>query len=343
MGGSTTAAGPEPGWALIESGTPYHLLARNSAYRWWRPLATLLVAAVLCLGGAVAASAVLTVMLAFPNGHVAPWLVLAPRPTAALEAALDDPMWTLVGSFAVIPVLLLAVFVTVRWTQRRPFSSVGSVVGRLRWRWLAESLGLAVLLLTIAFAVSAAFGSAGQTGPGFPGWGRYLSILAIAVLLVPVQSAAEEFVFRGLLLQTFSAWFRFPWPGIVLSSLLFVGGHEYRDPLVMADLLVMAVAMCWLTIRTGGLEAAIGWHAANNALSLIVGGLSGVPDLAHPGGFAPMDVLPMTVAVLLYAWLADRRAARRELSTVTGGRVRITPLALRPAMGVAMAGPTVLR
>src|SRR5205823_1574458 len=116
------------------------------------------------------------------NGHVALWLAFARNPGAALDAALRDPMWIMLGSFAVIAVLLIVVWLTVRWTQRRPFSSVSSVVGGLRWGWLAASLGFAVALLIAAFTVAGIYGSARGTGPGFPGWERYVVIVAVSLV-----------------------------------------------------------------------------------------------------------------------------------------------------------------
>ncbi|NED53962.1 CPBP family intramembrane metalloprotease, partial [Micromonospora aurantiaca] len=75
------------------------------------------------------------------------------------------------------------------------------------------------------------------------GWGRFLAPAIVIILLVPFQSAAEEYVFRGWLLQAvgactlenarsrvgrvFGAVFRTPWPGIVLGSALFTAGHGY--------------------------------------------------------------------------------------------------------------------
>lgn len=199
-------------------------------------------------------------------------------------------------------------------------------------RWLGECLAVGALVFAVMFAAVLLLQTlAGVSLLGsFPGPRAYLSVVLIAILLVPAQSAAEEIFFRGMLLQTLTAWFRVPWIPMVLSSLVFLSGHGYTDPLVWGELLLMAMTMCWLSIRTGGLEAAIALHVSNNSLSLLIAGLSGVPGIEQAGDYTLLQVLPLVLAILVYAWLIDRRAARREVDTVTGGRVRIGPFSLRP-------------
>lgn len=312
-------------------GTPYHLLARTAVHRWWRPLVALLVAVALALVALIAAIVLVGAFAVLPPGFDQTRLALLVARPELIDKAGRDPFVLLYLSFAGLIALIPPVLLTAKWVQRRPARSLLGVTGRLRPRWLLECLAGASVLLAAAFAVAAliAWLTGTPAGPGFPGWAAYARIALLAVLVVPFQSAAEELVFRGFLLQTLTAWFRTPWPAIVLTSLVFLAGHGYTDPLVWCELLVLAGAMCWLSVRTGGLEAGIGLHVANNSLSLLVGGLSGIPGVEQAGDFAVGDVVPFILAVLGYAWWADRRAARRELDTAVGGRIRITP-GLRP-------------
>lgn len=329
---TTVAAPPVSRWALVPAGQPYHLLARNSAHTWWRPLAALVLVAVLEVVSVIAATVVLMGMVLFPPDlaplHAAQYI----RHPETVNAILTSPLVLLVLGFALIIALLPPLILVARWVQKRPASSLVSVTGGVRWRWLGECLATAVAVFAVAFGVMVTSDliMGVPEGTGFPGWADYARIVLIAVLIVPLQSATEEFVFRGFLLQTFTAWFRTPWPGMVVCSLLFLAGHGYTDPVVWAELFLMAMTMSWLAIRTGGLEAAIGLHTANNALTLVVAGTSGVPDLEQAGEFPLMQVLPLAVATVAYAWIADWRAARRGLATVVGGRTRIAPLSLRP-------------
>ncbi|GAB2660510.1 CPBP family intramembrane metalloprotease [Saccharopolyspora gloriosae] len=312
-------------------GTPYHLLARDSRHRWWTPLLALLFGAVLAFVLLLVAMVLLGLFVLYPAGFGEFRLASLWLNPDYVEAVVRDPFVLLYVSFGALAALIPAVMLAVLWAQRRSPRQLIGVTGRMRWRWLGECLLAAVAVFAVAFAISAVltWAAGRSSGPGFPGWADYARIVALAVLIVPFQSAAEEFAFRGFLLQTLTAWFRTPWPAIVITSVLFLLGHGYTDPLVWCELLVMAVAMCWLTLRTGGLEAAIALHVANNSLSVLVSGLSGVPGIEQAGDFAVGDVLPFIAAVLAYGWWVDRRAAQRGEWTVTGGRVPLNPWSLR--------------
>ncbi|MCA1192303.1 CPBP family intramembrane glutamic endopeptidase [Saccharopolyspora sp. 6V] len=317
----------------VQAGVPYQLLARDARHRWWRPLVALLVFAVLAFVLLLVAMLVLAAFVVYPAGFGDVRIAALVRDPESVEALVRDPFVLLFVSFGALVSLIPAAVLTALWVQRRSPRQLIGVTGRFRRRWSAECLLAALAVFAVAFAVSAllTWVTGGSFGPGFPGWADYGRVALLALVVVPVQSAAEEFAFRGFLLQAVSAWFRTPWPAIALTSLLFLLGHGYTDPLVWCQLLVMAVSMCWLVVRTGGLEAAIALHVVNNSLSLLVGGLGGVPGVEQAGDFPVGDVLPFIAAILAYAWWADRRAARRGAWNVTGGRVELRPWSLRPA------------
>lgn len=313
---------------------PYHLLARNAAHRWWRPLAALAVLLFLEVVALFLGAILLMATAAFPGGFeilgIAAYSVAPQRFWHLFDQS--SPMTMLYLGFGLIIAMLPPVFLTARWVQKRPPGTLSAVSGGLRWSWLAECVVLALLPFLAAFAVMAGYDvvTATSEGPGFPGWPDYLRILLISVLIVPFQCATEEYVFRGFLFQTLCAWLRTPWAAMVPCTALFIAGHGYTDPSVIAQLALMAVIMSWLTVRTGGLEAAIGLHIANNSLGLIVAGLSGIPNLDQGGEYPLIQVWPVAVASIIYAWLADHRCARHGVANTTAGRVSISPWSLQP-------------
>lgn len=283
-------------------GTPYHLQQRTPRHRWWRTLLGFPVLA--ALGIALAMLAVVAL-----NGLAELFGV------ALTPDGFADPLWELAVAFLTIAALLPAVLLTARWVQRRPAGTLSSVRGRLRWRWMARCAAWALLGFVGVVAIDLVRGVGWDDG-AWPGWPRFACIVAVCVVAVPLQSAAEEYLCRGFLLQSFASWFRNPWPGAVLTALAFVTLHEYEDPLVLVDLFVFAMAMSWLVMRTGGLEAAIALHVVNNLANALVAAPGGVPPLDQTGDYAVWDVLPTTVLTLVYAWWIARcyrggdRAAR---------------------------------
>ncbi|MDA3642596.1 CPBP family intramembrane metalloprotease [Saccharopolyspora indica] len=287
------------------SGTPYHLLGRTGSHRWWRPWVEMVLLLVL---------AVVTSMLLF--GAVI-GLALVSDPVIGDDLRFADPLWDFGYGFAAIGALLPLIALTVRWIGKRRPGSVSSVAGRLRWGWLLHCLGWALLAIGLAIGADLLRG-ADWDAAAWPGWPTFFAVLVLALALIPFQAAAEEYLCRGWLVQTISSWTRTPWPGVVISSLVFTGLHDHTEPWVLGEMFLFAIALCWLTLRTGGLEAAIALHVVNNVVLMVLESTQGMPDLNQAGGdYALWDVLPVAITTLLYTWWVDRQARRRGLATTT--------------------------
>nr|WP_263406241.1 CPBP family intramembrane glutamic endopeptidase [Nanchangia anserum] len=89
------------------------------------------------------------------------------------------------------------------------------------------------------------------------------------IVLLPAQCAAEELVFRGFLMQSIGTWVRHPAVAIVAPVPFFVLAHLYSG-WAMLDIAAFALTAGWLAWRTGGLEAAVALHVANNAVAFAV-------------------------------------------------------------------------
>jgi membrane protease YdiL (CAAX protease family) len=286
-------------------GSPYHRLAHTPAHRWWRPL----LGTVVIVSGYLIAIVVLMLALA-----VVGVLIDRPEDTDGLPVfgAIPDLAVDLIFVILLLPPVLLAA----RWVQRRPVGTLSSVLGRLRWRWMlgcgAVSVVMVVLLWVASTALLAVTG--GDTGGGekWVGLGTFVAGLAVVLVLVPFQAAAEEYVCRGWLLQAVGAFVRTPWLPIAVQALVFAALHGLGTPWGFADLIVFGVAAGWLAVRTGGLEATIALHVLNNLAAFVlsaavVGGLSS-DETATDAGWQ-VAVVDMTL-VVLYAvvvrWLAKR-------------------------------------
>lgn len=243
------------------AGTSYHRLARcDPRHRWWRPLVVGLVATSLYLGALVV---VLVVVIAV--GLAVPSVELAVDRSLASDLDLRDPvaLALLLGLLALmLPALLLAE----RLTGSRPVGLLSSVTGRLRFRWLGRTMLLAFVIWAPVMAVWIGVEAATGTLPVRPvAPTTTVAFLVVTFALVPFQAAAEEYVFRGYLAQLVGSYLRHPAFAVVLPVPLFVLGHGY-DTLGAIDVGVFAVFCGWLTWRTGGLEAAIAVHVANNVV-----------------------------------------------------------------------------
>ncbi|PPK95316.1 CAAX prenyl protease-like protein [Kineococcus xinjiangensis] len=109
-------------------------------------------------------------------------------------------------------------------------------------------------------------------------------------------------------------WVRYRWVAAGLTSLLFASLHGLFDPLSMAYFVYFALVACWLTFRTGGLEAAIVLHTTLNVLIMLIAGTQGVPDVwAEQPPATPLLLVTDVVATTLFAVWVHRAWTRREL------------------------------
>lgn len=300
---------------------PFHRLARlRPRYRWWRMLLTGLVGIALYLAILLIVIVPLVVVSMFIPGWGVESQVLL---TTSQFFDLDRP-WLLVAMVLPLILMIPALLLASRIVEGRGVGLLSSVVGRLRMAWLGKSLVLALGVFVVYFAVvlgwSALSGDA--IAPDFSHPGLWTMVLLV-LLLIPFQAAAEEYVFRGYLMQLVGGWLRHPAFAILLPVPLFVLGHGY-DVWGAASVGVFAIVAAWLSWRTGGLEAAISLHIVNNVLIFLLGSVDLVDANATAG--TPVDLLASTLAMLVYAVLADRWAGRLGIARTAGAVPRVAPV-----------------
>jgi membrane protease YdiL (CAAX protease family) len=278
---------------MMTSSTSYHRLARTGAHRWWRTASG---TAFIVVAGAVIA---LLGYLAFTLAAA-----IAGRPGDADGVPNFGDRGDLAMSFLMIAALLPVTLLAARWIQRRPAGTLSSVTGRLRWRWLLVCLPVAFVAIVVFLGVGTGLAAVTGVGTGLgdplAGWVPFLASMVVLLLVVPPQAAAEEYLMRGWLLQGVGAWFRGPWVPIAVQAVVFAALHGWGTPWGFADLLVFAAIAGYLTVRTGGLEAAIALHVMNNLVGSVLGAAYndlGVDETAAdmPWQFAVVD-LPVLLA-----------------------------------------------
>jgi len=291
---------PPPGTPPHDVPQPYLLAMRSRDWGWWRPLLGLLLLLVVYT---VAATVVVVLTLATGVS------------TDFAQLDLVDPLTLLVTNLSLIvaiPVVWLA-WVTAHG-MRRGWSS--SVLARLRWRLVGPyaliALGTLGAGIGISLVLSFLLGEEDPSGPVAAfGW-----LLVVVVLTTPLQSAAEEYLFRGYLSQCIAAWVRRPRAGAVVAAVvtaaLFSLAHMPGDLPTFLDRFAFglgASAVVWLT---GGLEAAIVLHAVNNVLVFVLAGAlgDGVATEQVPDGSGLLFLLVSVASVGAYVTVVRRSRHR---------------------------------
>ncbi|MFJ6003244.1 lysostaphin resistance A-like protein [Arthrobacter sp. NPDC092385] len=320
---------------LVDRQYAFHRLSRSwPQHRWWKPLLTALLGLAFYLVFTIALLVVGAIVALATSADIEHYM------DAAASIDLSDPVifaFTLVSLILMIPALVLAALIT----GPRPVGLFSSVAGHIRWRWLAVCTAAALAVFLVSLAVSTLIGfffpEEATTAPVQQDTSTLLILLTLSLLAVPFQAAAEEYVFRGFLMQAIGSWLRHPAFAILLPVPLFVLGHTY-DPLGQTDVAIFAIFAGWITWRTGGLEAAIAVHAINNMTIFVLGAFGLVDVNSSEGSVGGLIVSATTMAVtaVVIVRLADRRGIERTRA-VTPQPAR--PPMLQPAYPLAPASP----
>jgi hypothetical protein len=170
--------------------------------------------------------------------------------------ALDSPL-TILFSDLLIIMFIPSLYLASRVVGDRPFSSYSSSRGGWNFRLYFKALAIPLILYIIYMGAETAI-----TGPeGTP----HLSIAFLVVILisVPLQCIAEEYIFRGLTMQTLGSWFRIPVLAIVLQAVIFAMGHGYNS-IGIFNTFVSGLGFGFFAWKTNGLEVSSAMHTANN-------------------------------------------------------------------------------
>lgn len=256
----------------------------------------------------------------------------------AIAFDLTDPFMLAIMLGTIILMLPAYVLASLIVNGRR-VGYISSAMGRLRWGWMllcgAAAIAIFVVVTALSMLLPGDAGSLDEVVQPADNPQLWVSLILL-LLLVPLQSAAEEYVFRGYLQQAIGRWLRHPLFAILLPVPLFVLGHLY-DPLGQLSVGVFAVVAGWLTWRTGGLEAAIALHVVNNLLAFLMA-LAGQSDVnASDPGMASFAV--SAVVIVGYAGVVEWLFRRRRL----GRTLVLTPAPAAPAPGYAAASPSASR
>ncbi len=104
----------------------------------------------------------------------------------------------------------------------------------------------------------------------------FLILMIIAVLLVPIQTSFEEYLFRGYLLQGVGIATKSKLVALLFTSILFGVMHISNPevskigPIIMVYYIGTGLFLGIITLMDEGLELALGFHAANNLITVLL-------------------------------------------------------------------------
>ncbi|MEI6866531.1 type II CAAX endopeptidase family protein [Flavicella sp.] len=104
----------------------------------------------------------------------------------------------------------------------------------------------------------------------------FLILLLIGVLLIPIQTSFEEYMFRGYLMQSLAVLAKNRWFPLLFTSIVFGVMHGSNPEVAKLGygLMVYYIGTGFflgiITLMDDGMELSLGFHAANNLISALL-------------------------------------------------------------------------
>lgn len=168
----------------------------------------------------------------------------------------------------------VAVILVVKYFHKQTFLSVTTSRAKIDWSRIMFSFTVWTVF-TLGSSVAMYYAS-----PENYVWNfkliPFLILAIIGVLLIPIQTSCEEYVFRGYLMQGFALLAKNRWFPLLMTSLIF-GGMHFANPevdkmgyIVMIYYIGTGLFLGIITLMDDGMELALGFHAANNLVTALL-------------------------------------------------------------------------
>ena len=206
------------------------------------------------------------------------WAMIDANPETAVNMQTGfvngiDPIINYITLNLTFALLVLGVFIVVRFVHGRPFRSLITPAKQINWRRLGQGFGLWLLLVALASVVEYLLNPEIYTVVFNAR--RFFPFALVVLLLTPMQTTAEELLFRGYLLQATGHLARNFWVLALVNGILFMvphlGNPELAASAILLPLFYLSIGafFAFITLRDNSAELAIGAHAANNLYSAL--------------------------------------------------------------------------
>ena len=173
---------------------------------------------------------------------------------------------TLGGIALMIPSLWIAALIV----RDRPFSSYSSARGGWNHKLFWRVFPIAFVCISVPILVDELFVHHHISDFDMD---YTLASFAVVTVLAPLQCIAEEYIFRGLLMQTLGSWTRVPVIAVILQSALFALAHPYNNIGKMA-IFVSGTVFALSAWLGRGIEVSSAYHICNNLTIFYLQGMN---------------------------------------------------------------------
>lgn len=223
-------------------------------YKWYKPILVLILGLVIMT--------ILQIIMTLAFSQIYGWKFIMSIANGGYEV-LNTEIGEIYTDLSVI-IMIPSLYIASKIVKDRPFSSYESSRGGWNYKLYFKAL-------IIPFIMYMIFGAIDFAIKGPEGTAHFsLLFLILTLILVPLQCIAEEYVFRGLFMQTFGSWFKIPVLAVILQAIVFALCHAYNS-LGIIEVFISGLFFGFIAWKTNGIEVSSAVHSVNNfTISLFV-------------------------------------------------------------------------
>ena len=194
-------------------------LRKFENYKWYKPALEAIIVGIVDVLATILCTIIALVIVVGSGGD----------PTHIIDGVLNGydglDVYSLAGAIlnlGSVACIIIGVAIATKIVRLRPFHTVASSCGGFNFKIFAKVMLVAIVTFGIPIAVDTLVDAGTRGSVEF----TVLGFIA-CVILVPLQCCAEEFLFRGIILQAIGSWVKKPILAVVLQGLLFAIVHPY--------------------------------------------------------------------------------------------------------------------
>ena len=242
--------------------------AFNVLHEWWRYLVGFIIIFVASQLGTIPLL-IAVIMKTYADGGN----IFALEDEMQLMTVLDSnlTLFLMLLSFAIG---LLGLYIVVRYLHRQRFVTL--TTSRKKTDWGRVFFGFALITITTIVVTALDYYSNPEDYVWQFNLVPFLILAVIAIVMIPLQTSFEEYLFRGYLMQGIGVLAKNKWLPLVLTSVIF-GALHLANPevdklgnIIMVFYIGTGFFLGIMTLMDEGLELALGFYAGNNLITALL-------------------------------------------------------------------------
>ena len=168
----------------------------------------------------------------------------------------------------------LGIYLAVKYIHKQKFIDIVTARKKIDWERVFFSFGVWAIFSIVSIVIMY-YNSPQDFIINF-NLVPFLGLAIIAILLIPIQTSTEEFVFRGYLMQGFGVLFSNKWAPLLTTSILFGLMHIFNPEVDKLGYIILiyyigtGLFLGIITLMDDGIELSLGFHAANNLIGALL-------------------------------------------------------------------------